>query len=108
MDLSIGCSLNESELRERRRTILYDRDPLYTKEFLSILKDAGVLSVKLPPRSPKFESICGKICPHDQGRLSGANDPLRPRRSAQSDSGVRCNYHLERNRQGLRNRSSVQ
>jgi putative transposase len=73
-----------------KRYLIHDRDPLYTKEFLSILKDAGVLSVKLPPRSPKFESICGKICPHDQGRLSGANDPLRPRRSAQSDSGVRC------------------
>jgi len=32
--------------------LIHDRDPLLTAEFLSLLGEAGVASVKLPPRSP--------------------------------------------------------
>jgi hypothetical protein len=31
--------------------LIHDRDPLFNAEFLSILADSGVKSVKLPPRS---------------------------------------------------------
>ena len=33
-----------------KRYLIHDRDPLYTQEFLSMLADVGVESVKLPPR----------------------------------------------------------
>jgi putative transposase len=35
---------------------LIHRDPLFTDEFLRMLKDAGVESVKLPPRSPNLNA----------------------------------------------------
>jgi transposase InsO family protein len=35
-----------------KRYLIHDRDPLYTKDFLAILADCGVESVRLPPRSP--------------------------------------------------------
>ena len=39
-----------------KRYLIHDRDPLYTKEFLGTLADAGVQSVKLPPRSPNLKA----------------------------------------------------
>jgi len=38
-----------------KRYLIHDRDPLFTDEFLRTLKDAGVESVKLPPRSPNLK-----------------------------------------------------
>jgi len=35
-----------------KRYLIHDRDPLFTGEFLSMLKESGVASVKLPARSP--------------------------------------------------------
>jgi transposase InsO family protein len=39
-----------------KRYLIHDRDPLFTDAFLSSLKDAGVESVKLPPRSPNLNA----------------------------------------------------
>src|SRR5215472_14768586 len=39
-----------------KRYLIHDRDPLFTDEFLRTLKDAGVESVKLPPRSPNLKA----------------------------------------------------
>ena len=36
--------------------MIHDRDPLFTQKFESILKTAGVESVKLPPRSPNLNA----------------------------------------------------
>ena len=36
--------------------LIHDRDPLFTDEFVAMLKDAGVQSVKLPPRSPNLNA----------------------------------------------------
>src|ERR1019366_3657745 len=37
-----------------KRYLIHDRDPLYTTEFLNMLADVGVKSMKLPPRSPNL------------------------------------------------------
>jgi len=37
-----------------RMALIHDRDPLYTQEFLNLLADVGIESVKLPPRSPNL------------------------------------------------------
>ena len=35
-----------------KRYLIHNRDPLFTAEFLNAIAEAGVESVKLPPRSP--------------------------------------------------------
>src|SRR5207237_10544070 len=44
-----------------KRYLIHDRDPLYTTEFLSILADAGIQSVKLPPRSPNLNAYAERF-----------------------------------------------
>src|SRR5919197_5598913 len=39
-----------------KRYLIHDRDPLYTREFLSMLAEQGIESVKLPPRSPNLNA----------------------------------------------------
>jgi putative transposase len=42
-----------------KRSLIHDRDPLYTREFSSILAQAGIESVKLPLRSPtRTHAVC--------------------------------------------------
>jgi len=41
-----------------KRILIHDRDPLYTKKFVAILKAAGVRALKLPKRSPNLNSFC--------------------------------------------------
>jgi hypothetical protein len=68
-----------------KRSLFHDRDPLFTAEFLNKLADAGVASVKFPPRSPNLKRLRGTVCTHDQGSMSGADDLVRRERSAESD-----------------------
>jgi hypothetical protein len=47
-----------------KRYLIHDRDPLYTRDFLNMLADAGIESVKLPPRSPNlkdYASYCTSL-----------------------------------------------
>jgi putative transposase len=44
-----------------KRYLIHDRDPLYTMEFLGILADAGIRSVKLPPRSPNLNAYAERF-----------------------------------------------
>jgi putative transposase len=39
-----------------KRYLIHDRDPLYTKEFLNMLAEVGIESVRLPPRSPNLNA----------------------------------------------------
>jgi len=39
-----------------KQYLIHDRDPLFTAEFLTMIVDAGVESVKLPPRSPNLNA----------------------------------------------------
>ena len=41
---------------EGKRYLIHDRDPLYTQEFLSMLGEAGIESVALPPRAPNLNA----------------------------------------------------
>jgi transposase InsO family protein len=91
-----------------KRYLIHDRDPLYTKEFLSILAGVGIQSVKLPPRSPNLNAYAERFVRTikesclDQMIFFG-EDSLR--------SAIRefiGHYHFERNHQGLDNRSSFQ
>jgi hypothetical protein len=39
-----------------KRYLIHDRDPLYTREFLSLIAASGIEAVKLPPRSPNLKA----------------------------------------------------
>jgi hypothetical protein len=49
----IARNLMDSEdgILTGKRYLIHDRDPLFAAEFLNIVADAGVESVKLPSRS---------------------------------------------------------
>ena len=53
----IGGNLTDSMdgILNGKRYLIHDRDPLFTDEFLGLLKDDGVESVKLPARSPNLK-----------------------------------------------------
>ena len=83
--------------------LIHDRDPLFTAEFLSMLADVGVKSVKLPPRSPNLnayaERFVRSIKESCLERMIFGEGSLR--------KGIHefvTHYHGERNHQGLGNR----
>jgi len=45
-----------------KRFLIHDGDPLYTAEFLTMLAEAGIQSVKLPPRSPNLNAYAERFC----------------------------------------------
>jgi transposase InsO family protein len=84
--------------------LIHDRDPLFTQEFLSTLKDAGLESVKLPPRSPNLNA-------HAERFVRSIKESCLKRLILFGESSLRTavqsfvvHYHLERNHQGLENR----
>ncbi len=90
-----------------KRYLIHDRDPLYTREFLSIIAASGIEAVKLPPRSPNLNAYAERFVRSikesclDQMIFFG-EDALR--------NTIRefvTHYHMERNHQGLENRLIV-
>jgi transposase InsO family protein len=87
-----------------KRYLIHDRDPLYTQEFLNMLTDIGIESVKLPPRSPNLNAYAERFVRTiketclEQMILFG-EEALRT-----SIRQFLDHYHLERNHQGLENR----
>jgi len=87
-----------------KRYLIHDRDPLYTQEFVAMLTDVGIESVKLPPRSPNLNAYAERFVRSikeeclEQMIVFG-EDSLR-----NSIHSFVEHYHLERNHQGLENR----
>ena len=44
-------------LLSEKRYLIHDRDPLFTADFLKMLAEAGIESVRLPPRSPNLPNL---------------------------------------------------
>jgi len=102
----IGRNLTDSEdgLLKGKRYLIHDRDPLFTEEFLHTVKDAGVESVKLPPRSPNLNA-------HAERFVRSIKESCLERLILFGESSLRtavqnfvAHYHSERNHQGLGNR----
>src|SRR3989441_5866250 len=90
-----------------KRYLMHDRDPLYTKEFLSMLADSGIQSVKLPPRSPNLNA-------HAERFVRTIKESCLDQMIFFGEDSLRLavyhfilHYHLERNHQGLGNRLIV-
>src|SRR5689334_1202143 len=87
-----------------KRYLIHDRDPLFTEEFLCTLKNAGVKSVKLPPRSPNLNA-------HAERFVRSIKESCLERMILFGEGSLRRairefvrHYHRERNHQGLGNR----
>ena len=87
-----------------KRYLIHDRDPLFTAEFLDLLAEAGVKSVKLPPRSPNLNA-------HAERFVRTIKESCLERMILFGEDSLRTaiqnfvsHYHSERNHQGLANR----
>src|SRR5438093_1492745 len=90
-----------------KRYLIHDRDPLYTREFLSMLDEHGIESVKLPPRSPNLNA-------HAERFVRTIKESCTERMILFGEDALRnavhelvAHYHLERNHQGLGHRLIV-
>ena len=84
--------------------LIHDRDPLFTPEFLNMLAETGVKSVRLPPRSPNLNAYAERLVRTIKEScldriIRFGEDSLRT-----SISSFVAHYHAERNHQGLANR----
>src|SRR5207245_1172379 len=80
------------------------RDPLFTTEFLSMVADVDVESVKLPPRSPNLNAYAERF-------VRTIKESCLERLILFGEGSLRtaiynfvAHYHAERNHQGLANR----
>jgi len=87
-----------------KRYLIHDRDPLFTTEFLSMLAEVGIESVKLPPRSPNLNAYAERF-------VRTIKESCLERMILFGEGSLRkvirefvAHYHLERNHQGLGNR----
>jgi hypothetical protein len=70
-----------------KRYLIHDRDPLYTREFLTMLAGTGIESVKLPA-IPEFKCLCRTFRQDHQGKLFGADDSVWRRCVAEQHSSI--------------------
>jgi putative transposase len=90
-----------------KRYLIHDRDPLYTAEFLTMMAEAGIQSVKLPPRSPNLNAYAERF-------VRTIKESCLERMIFFGEEALRktvvdfiAHYHFERNHQGLENRLIV-
>jgi transposase InsO family protein len=86
------------------RYLIHDRDPLFTAAFLKTLKQSGMDSVKLPPRSPNLNAYAERF-------VRSIKEDCLDRIIFFGEDHLRlavreylAHYHTERNHQGLKNR----
>ena len=87
-----------------KRYLIHDRDPLFTDEFLKVLGETGVASVKLPARSPNLNAYAERF-------VRTIKESCLERLILFGEGSVRraagefiVHYHGERNHQGLDNK----
>jgi len=92
------------KLLNGKRYLIHDRDPLFTAEFLGMLKETGVQSVRLPPRSPNLN-------PHAERFVRSIKESCLERLILFGEGSLRravqnfaAHYHSESHHQGLGNR----
>jgi hypothetical protein len=87
-----------------KRYLIHDRDPLFTAEFLKVLGESGVVSVKLPARSPNLNAYAERF-------VRTTKESCLERVILFGEASVRraaaeftMYYQRERNHQGLDNK----
>jgi len=89
-------------LRDKRHLIL-DRDPLYTKAFRRLLRDAGTKPLLLPARSPNLNAYAERFVLSVKSECLRHFIPLNQKHLRHILTEYAAHYHLERNHQGIGN-----
>jgi putative transposase len=101
----IARNLTDSEdgILTGKRYLIHDRDPPFTGELLNIVAEAGVESVKLPPRSPNLNAYAERF-------VRSIKESCLNRMIFFGEESLRtaiqnfvAHHHSERNHQGLAN-----
>jgi transposase InsO family protein len=102
----IGRNLTDTVdgLLKGKRYLVHDRDPLFTTEFLNMLADTGVASVKIPPRSPNLNAYAERFVRTIKESCLNRLILFGEHSVRTATSEFIAHYHVERNHQGLRNR----
>jgi transposase InsO family protein len=106
----VACNLTDAAegFLIGKRYLIHDRDPLFTAEFLQIVRTIGVQSVKLPPDSPNLNAFAERF-------VRTIKESCLDRMILIGEGSLRraihefvAHYHHERNHQGLGNRLIVE
>jgi transposase InsO family protein len=96
----------EGFLRDARY-LIHDRDPMFTRQFIAILKAAGVETVKLPARSPNLNAYAERWVRTIRQECLGRIIPLGEAHLRRTLREFVEHYERERNHQGVDNRLLV-
>jgi transposase InsO family protein len=101
----IARNLTDSEdgILIGKRYLIHDRDPLFTAEFLSVITETGVKSVKLPPRSPNLNAVAERFVRSIKESCLNRMIFFGEESLRKAIENFVAHYHSERNHQGLRN-----
>jgi putative transposase len=86
-----------------KRYLILDRDPLYTKEFRQMLREAGVKPLLLPARSPNLNAYAERLVLSIKSECLDRIVPLGEGHLRRAVGEYLAHYHGERNHQGLDN-----
>src|SRR5215472_13642512 len=101
----IARNLTDSEdgILIGKRYLIHDRDPLFTAEFLSVITETGVESVKLPPRSPNLNAVAERFVRSIKESCLNRMIFFGEESLRKAIENFVAHYHSERNHQGLGN-----
>jgi transposase InsO family protein len=83
--------------------LIHDRDPLFTRAFLELLRNEGVHSVRLPAKSPNLNAYAERFVLSIKSECLGRMVLVGERHLRRAIDEYVEHYHLERPHQGLGN-----
>ncbi len=87
-----------------KKSLIIDRDSKYSAEFRSLLAEAGVEPVRLPPRSPNLNAYAERFVRSIKDECLDHMIFFSERSLRKTTREFATHYHTERNHQGLDNR----
>ena len=93
-------------LRDKKHLIV-DRDTKYSAAFRIALEREGIGVIRLPPRSPNMNAYAERFVRSIKDECLSKLIPIGPRMLRKSLHEYAEHYHLERNHQGIGNRTIV-
>ena len=88
----------------KKRYLIHDRDPLFTKAFREVLSNVGVRSLRLPPKSPNLNAYCERFIRSIKDECLNRIIPIGETHLRHAVHEYVEHYHHERNHQGMSNR----
>ena len=88
---------------KRKKYLIHDRDPLYTKAFIGILQSAGIEHIKSMPMAPNFSPFVERFIRSIKSECLDRMLIFGEKHLRYCISEYMAHYHTERAHQGLDN-----